>query len=65
MARGYIIGVVDTANDRICVTSTTTVKQLADIVLFALTKLPEYRHEPADALIILALREAFPCRDGA
>jgi hypothetical protein len=73
---GYIVGVGDAVLDLqflglidarfspICVPrkSGVTVGQMVDIVKKYLTDHPEFRHQGGGALVVQALRQAFPCK---
>ena len=70
---GYVMGVADMidANSTldisgfspICIPSeTVTVGQLRRVVVKYLNSHPEKTHDPAVVLVVVALREAFPCQ---
>ena len=45
----------------ICIPPKVTTKQMADVVQRALREAPEKRHAAGDALVALALQDAWPC----
>lgn len=44
-----------------CVPSTVTVDQLSEVVIKYLRNNPQNRHLPARGLVMIAIRNAFPC----
>jgi len=64
-AMGYIIGVTDSFIRReVCPPTDVTQGQLLDVVLNYLASRPQIRHQPADLLVVLALRQHWPCKEG-
>jgi hypothetical protein len=64
-ALGYIIGVTDSFIRReVCPPTDVTQGQLLDVVTNYLANRPQIRHQPADLLVVLALRQHWPCREG-
>ena len=62
LAMGYIAGVVDSFNGIImCAPPTITLGQTLDIVKLSMITKPQNRHYSADSLIVLALKEVWPC----
>jgi len=62
---GYMIGVADTFVGReICLPQDVTQGQVLDIVTNYLASRPQTRHQPADLLVVLALRQHWPCKEG-
>jgi hypothetical protein len=70
---GYIEGAVDTftvisASEHqpppFCLPTGITGKQLSDIVLRYMDRHPEARYLAGSGHVVLAMQEAFPCRDG-
>ena len=64
---GYIVGVSDgsvllTGPTIICIPAGVTVKQLKDIVIAYLQRVPELRHLAAGGSVGTALFQAFPCK---
>lgn len=70
IAQGFVMGMVDSLNDqahprwkiRFCVPANASVGQISDVILKFLTDQPSLRHLPASNLTMLALEQAFPCR---
>jgi hypothetical protein len=58
---GYITGVTDAIEARICVPNGVKVSQLAAVVTLWLRNHPEKLHLPAQDLIEDAFKEKFPC----
>jgi len=64
-AMGYIIGVTDSfILKEVCPPRDVTQGQLLDVVTNFLANRPQIRHQPADLLVVLALRQHWPCREG-
>lgn len=65
LCSGYVAGVADTAalfDDKpFCAHTGVEVRQMRDVVVNYLDQFPEKRHYPAQALVLVALSEAFPC----
>jgi len=63
-ALGYIIGVTDSfIRGEVCPPTDVTQGQLLDVVTSYLASRPQTRHQPADVLVVLALRQHWPCRE--
>ena len=61
-ANGYIIGVHDLGDTVLfCTPPTLTVGQAKDIVRIYLEINPNLRHTVAEALVVNALKQAYPC----
>jgi hypothetical protein len=64
-AMGYIVGVTDSfILKEVCPPRDVTQGQLLDVVTNYLASRPQIRHQPADVLVVLALRQHWPCREG-
>jgi hypothetical protein len=64
-ALGYIIGVTDSFIRReVCPPTDVVQGQLMEVVTNYLASRPQIRHQPADLLVVLALRQHWPCREG-
>jgi len=61
-AMGYIVGAADAyGGEAVCVPPTVTKGQLNDVVYRFLRINPQHRDLPADVLVLLSLREHWPC----
>jgi hypothetical protein len=64
-ALGYVIGVTDAfIGKEVCPPSDVVQGQLMEVVTNYLASRPQIRHQPADLLVVLALRQHWPCREG-
>ena len=64
-ALGYVVGVVDAyIQKEVCVPQSVTQGQLAEVVKQFLGSRPQIRHQPADILVVLAVRQHWPCSNG-
>jgi hypothetical protein len=59
---GYIVGVMEATSDQICYPPGATYFQLIQVVGRFLDVHPEQLHLHALDLVLLALHEAFPCK---
>lgn len=65
-ALGYVVGVVDAyIHKEVCVPQNVTQGQLAEVVKQFLGSRPQVRHQPADILVVLAVRQHWPCSKGS
>lgn len=65
-ALGYVVGVVDAyIQKEVCVPQNVTQGQLAEVVTLFLAGRPQIRHQPADVLVVLAVRQHWPCSKGS
>ena len=65
-ALGYVVGVVDAyIQKEVCVPQNVTQGQLAEVVTLFLASRPQIRHQPADVLVVLAVRQHWPCSKGS
>ena len=63
-ASGYIQGAFDMgAGAFFCPPNSVNVRQILDMVRQFLESNPARRHEPADVLVIDAMKTAFPCKN--
>jgi len=70
IALGYVVGVADSFDSGhivksyrpFCIPDKVTQGQLADIVINFLAANPENRQWSGDILVVIALREKFPCQ---
>jgi hypothetical protein len=59
---GYITGAADAAQHRrYCPPDTVTRGQIRDIVIAAMLRAPDIRHETADIIVAAALGNVWPC----
>ena len=64
-ALGYVIGVVDAyIQKEVCVPQSVTQGQLAEVVKQFLASRPQIRHQPADILVVIAVKQHWPCQNG-
>lgn len=64
-ALGYVVGVVDAyIQKEVCVPQNVTQGQLSEVVKQFLASRPQIRHQPADILVVLAVRQHWPCSNG-
>ena len=61
---GYIGGVIDTSHALFCFPSAVSKRQIINITIMYLRDHPEKLDLYAPGLVIRAMRDAFPCRDG-
>ena len=62
LGMGYVMGVTDTTMDVLhCAPSNATAGQVQDMVVAHLRRFPERRTRTADAIIVEALKAAWPC----
>ena len=61
---GFVIGVHD-AHEKVthCSPDSVTTGQVRDVVLQALLKVPEHRHQNAERLVWQILQITWPCKD--
>lgn len=62
MAMGFVTGVADANQAKLCVPDKASVKQITDVVRDTLKQVPSVRHEPAALIVVAALGVAFPCK---
>lgn len=62
-AYGYVAGVFDLGHGVThCAPDNVTVRQVNDMTVRVLQKLPQHREKSADQFVLLALQEAWPCK---
>lgn len=62
MYRGYVAGVQDSFNGNVfCVPEKVRLSQASEIVSQFIKSDPKQWHEPSDYLVLIALKDAFPC----
>lgn len=61
---GYIGGVIDTSHALFCFPSEVSKRKIINITIMYLRDHPEKLELYAPNLVIRAMRDAFPCRDG-
>jgi hypothetical protein len=63
LAGGYIMGVTDTVGGALaCLPPTTTMKQVTQVVFNYMKANPRTWNNSADAVIIAALKDSWPCQ---
>lgn len=64
-ALGYVVGVVDAyIQKEVCVPQNVTQGQLSEVVKQFLASRPQIRHQPADILVVIAVKQHWPCSNG-
>jgi len=64
-AMGFVTGVADAYDGELfCITGDANVGQLTDISRKFIENQPKHRHRSAAALVMLALVDVFPCKQG-
>lgn len=59
---GYVAGVFDQASgSRVCAPGNVTIRQVADITIAVLRKVPSLRDKSADQFVIAGVSELWPC----
>jgi hypothetical protein len=58
---GYIVGAIDQDSTSLCIPKGAAFVQTRDVVVAYLKNNPENRHFHATTVLLLALREAWPC----
>ena len=59
---GYVLGVLDLTQDRLCIAERVTMGQVLEVVRKYLKDHPEELHLRASDLVIKALQTAWPCK---